>query len=470
MLRLISSAALLFASAAHAFCGFYVSSADADLFHDATMVVLMRDGTRTVLSMQNNYRGPPEDFALVIPVPVVLKKEMVKTLPKTAFERLDTIASPRLVEEYAPGLCPPVARYSAGAMPNDDSPVRKMPRDLGVKVEAKFEVGEYEIVVLSAKDALGLDIWLKENKYKIPANAEPLLKPYVQNNWKFFVARVNIRKVTFTDGKAVLSPLRFFYDSEKFELPVRLGLVNSSGEQDLIVHIIAKSRFELANRKNVFVPSNVQLKPSVQTEFGGFYAELLGRTFKASQGAAITEFAWKGALPPPTVMRGGGIYGVTCDPCPPPSPVDDPLAKYLGADVMPGLKTDEDIAKFASAATVTRLHLRYTAESLTDDLVFKAAEPIAGGIPEVPKTAPAKENRFQGRYIVSKPFDVSQCDRYDMANQGFVPVGSSLAGAAGKQAASQKLSAAFESYLREGIVELDIKALPEVKKAPVKTK
>ena len=78
MLRLVSTAALLFASAAHAFCGFYVSSAGADLFNDATMVVLMRDGTRTVLSMQNNSRGPTEDFALVIPVPVILKKENVK--------------------------------------------------------------------------------------------------------------------------------------------------------------------------------------------------------------------------------------------------------------------------------------------------------------------------------------------------------------------------------------------------------
>ena len=46
------------------------------------MVVLMRDGTRTVLSMQNNYQGPPEDFAMVVPVPVVLQKENVKTLPR----------------------------------------------------------------------------------------------------------------------------------------------------------------------------------------------------------------------------------------------------------------------------------------------------------------------------------------------------------------------------------------------------
>ncbi|HSN99193.1 MAG TPA: hypothetical protein VLS89_12950, partial [Candidatus Nanopelagicales bacterium] len=55
-LALSSLAAALSATApAEAFCGFYVAGADAKLFNNATMVVLMREGTRTVLSMQNNY-------------------------------------------------------------------------------------------------------------------------------------------------------------------------------------------------------------------------------------------------------------------------------------------------------------------------------------------------------------------------------------------------------------------------------
>ncbi|MFT3711446.1 MAG: DUF2330 domain-containing protein [Archangium sp.] len=464
MNKLMAAVTLLTAFAAHAFCGFYVSSAGADLFNDATMVVLMRDGTRTVLSMQNNYRGPASDFALVIPVPVILKKENVKTLPRTVFDRIDTLASPRLVEDYEPGNCPPMpVPTMAPTVEMSAAPTKNMPRDLGVKVEAKFEVGEYEIVILSAKDALGLDIWLKENKYKIPAGAEPLLKPYVQTGWKFFVARVNSKKVTFAaDGSAVLSPLRFHYDSEKFELPVRLGLVNSSGTQDLIVHVIAKSRYELANRKNVFVPSNLQLTPEAKPLFGGIYADLMEKTFAANPGASVTEFAWKGALPPPQVMVGGGIYGVTCDPCPPPSPVDDPLTKYLGADVLPGVKTDEDIAKFASAATLTRLHLRYTKDSLTDDLVFTAADPMAGGIPEQPKTGPAKDNRFQGRYVITYPFDVNQCYRYyggGAAPGNFAPMGNtSLAGEGGSGAAKAKLEKPLASYLRSDVPELNVKA------------
>ena len=457
-MKLLFVVVALLSTAAHAFCGFYVSSAGAEMFNDASMVVLMRDGTRTVLSMQNNYRGPPSDFALVIPVPVILKKENVKTLARDVFTRIDTIASPRLVEDFEQGACPPMAvpapvQYSARGGG------RNLPKDLGVKVEAKFEVGEYEIVVLSAKDALGLDIWLKENKYKIPANAEPLLQPYVQNGWKFFVARVNVKKVTFVDGQAVLSPLRFFYDAEKFELPVRLGLVNSSGTQDLIVHIIGKTRFEVANRKNVLVPTNVQLTTEAEPVFGGFYAALLARTFDKNAGAAVTEFAWEGALPPPKVEVGGGIYGVTCDPCPPPSPVDDALTRTLGADSIPGLKTDEDIAKFAKRATLTRLHLRYTKDSLTDDLVFTAADPVAGGVPEVAKAGPAKTNRFQGRYIVKKPFDVTMCYRGFGASQGaYTPASSGLAGTGGVQAKATKLPAAFETYLRSDIAELGVQA------------
>mgnify|MGYP001390884709 CR=1 FL=1 len=464
----LCTAGLTLPSAADAFCGFYVSSAGADLFNDATMVVLMRDGTRTVLSMQNNYRGPTDDFALVIPVPVVLKKDMVKTLPKNVFTRIDSLSSPRLVEYYEEGDCgppppmPPSVQYSSGG--------GGMPRKLGVTIEAKFEVGEYEILILSAKEALGLETWLKENKYKIPESAAPLLAPYVQNNWKFFVAKVNAKKVTFVDGQAVLSPLRFHYDAEKFELPVRLGLVNSSGTQDLIVHVIAKQRYELANRPNVLVPTNVNLTPAAQGEFGPFYAALMEKTFAKNPEAAITEFAWKGAMPPPQTMSQMGIYGVTCDPCPPPEPVDDPLTRYLGADVMPGVKTDEDVAKFARETTLTRLHLRYGKDAAKDDLVLRITDPIVGGVPEKPTPGAGPDNRFQGRYIVRKPFDIRSCNMGGGSKGPPMPTMLPGLGFQNTPAskASPKLSAAFESFLKSDVAELGLKAPAAPKKTAPK--
>jgi hypothetical protein len=100
--------------AAHAFCGFYVGGSGQKLFNDATQVALMRDGTRTILAMQNDYRGPLEDFAMVVPVPVVLKPTDVKVLDPAVFQRLDSLGSPRLVEYWEQDPCPPPEPASIG--------------------------------------------------------------------------------------------------------------------------------------------------------------------------------------------------------------------------------------------------------------------------------------------------------------------------------------------------------------------
>jgi hypothetical protein len=62
--RFFAGLAFAFAlqSPAHAFCGFYAGKADASLFNQASQVVLVRDGNRTVLSMQNDYENSPSSY------------------------------------------------------------------------------------------------------------------------------------------------------------------------------------------------------------------------------------------------------------------------------------------------------------------------------------------------------------------------------------------------------------------------
>ncbi|MFO0599098.1 MAG: DUF2330 domain-containing protein [Myxococcaceae bacterium] len=401
MIRTLFAAAVLVASAAQAFCGFYVAGGGAELFNNATQVVLMRDGTKTVLSMQNNYQGPPENFAMVIPVPVVLKKENVKTLPNDIFARVDTLGAPRLVEYWEQDPCyvpPPMPDYMPappGAVQEASVPMPK--KDFGVKIEAQFTVGEYEIVILSAKDALGLEGWLKENKYKIPENAAPLFKPYITGGMKFFVAKVDAKKVTFDkQGMAKLSPLRFNYDSEKFELPIRLGLINAKSQQDLIVNILAKNqRYEVANYPNVTIPTNIDLVPSAKSEFPFFYVSLFDRTLKANPKAVVTEYSWQ---------------ATSCDPCP-TTPLSDQDFATLGADVLPKPKGDVDMYNPANSWTLTRLHARYDKTSLGEDLVFKAAGPIVGGREFLTDGKSLEQgsrqdswNNFQARYAIRYPW------------------------------------------------------------------
>src|SRR5678815_2090327 len=128
-----------------AFCGFYVAGADAKLFNNATMVVMMRDGTRTVLAMQNNYQGPPEKFAMIVPVPVVLQKENVRTLERAVFDHVDQMAAPRLVEYWEQDPCAEAERsFAKGRAMNAPAPMAAAAEakaaDLGVKIEAQFAV------------------------------------------------------------------------------------------------------------------------------------------------------------------------------------------------------------------------------------------------------------------------------------------------------------------------------------------
>ncbi|MEZ4359687.1 MAG: DUF2330 domain-containing protein [Kofleriaceae bacterium] len=457
---LVIAAIALPPRAAEAFCGFYVSGSGAEMFNDATQVVLMRHGTRTVLSMQNGYQGPPKAFAMVVPVPVVLKEKDVKTLPKDVFERVEQMGAPRLVEYWEQDPCAPLyseerRQMALGGMV-DEAILLRPSESLGVKVEAKFAVGEYQIVILSAKDSTGLDTWLRQEKYQIPAGAEPLLRPYVEAGSKFFVAKVDPQKVKFEDGRVALSPLRFHYDSEEFALPIRLGLANSSGTQDLIVSILApEQRYEVANYKNVTVPTNLDVTEEMRERFGEFYAALFDKTLERNPQAVVTEYAWQ---------------ATTCDPCPGPQlgPGD---FQTLGADVL------GKAPQYGYGFVLTRLHARY-GKDVTQDLVFKAASPIAGGrewmaeggqLEIGAKAAP--QNNFQARYAIRHPWKGAvTCDQPvrgrwggpwpEVAQQATQPK------AATKLAFARRGALQLASAVRGGVPELGIAAAGAEPPAP----
>src|SRR6266851_8058544 len=90
---------------AMAFCGFYVGKADAHLYNHASQVVYVHNGNRSVLSIMNDYEGEPSQFALVVPVPVVLGKDQIHIGERELFTHLDAYSSPRLVEYYDPDPC-----------------------------------------------------------------------------------------------------------------------------------------------------------------------------------------------------------------------------------------------------------------------------------------------------------------------------------------------------------------------------
>jgi hypothetical protein len=165
----IGLASLIIVPKAWAFCGFYVAKADASLYNQASQVAIARSGNRTVLTMANDYQGEVQDFAIVVPVPVVLQADQVEVGDPKIIERLDAFSAPRLVEYFDPDPCAPAylprpsapLSMAADAMGESE---RSRGSALGVTIEAQFTVGEYDILILSARESSGLETWLRSTK------------------------------------------------------------------------------------------------------------------------------------------------------------------------------------------------------------------------------------------------------------------------------------------------------------------
>jgi hypothetical protein len=362
---------------AGAFCGFYVAKADAKLFNKSSKVVLARDGTTTAITMASDYEGEPKEFAVVIPVPTFIERKQIGVVEMKTIDHLDAFTAPRLVEYHDDDPCaPPVFAFSGGkrfgAVPA--SVVQRDTRYRGVTVEANYDVGEYDVSILSANESDGLVNWLNDNGYKIPAGAQDVLGSYIKQKMRFFVAKVNLERMTLL-GNGYLRPLQVCYETAKFMLPLRLGTVNANGPQDLIVYALTRSgRVETANYRTVKLPSDVDVPLYVKQEFGPFYKAMFDRAVeRENMRAVFVEYAWDMGW---------------CDPC-----AADPMsnkelvalgARWIGSDDATPFRQGQGANSY-----VTRLHVRYDAKTFPEDLVLLET---------------GDRSNFQGRYVMHHPW------------------------------------------------------------------
>lgn len=370
--------AILIPAAAEAFCGFYVAKADSKLFNKASQVVLARDGNQTTMTMANDYQGEPKDFAVVIPVPTIIKRDAVQVVDKAALDHLDAYSAPRLVEYFDDDPC---VQYEAKEMPPMSggfwswfAPKPKRgdgAKALGVKIEESFTIGEYDILVLSAKESDGLVTWLETNGYKLPPGAGPVLGSYIKQNVKFFVAKVNLAKQQAT-GFTYLRPLRVEFKSPKFMLPIRLGTVNATGPQELFIYTLTKKgRVESTNYRTTKLPSDMEIPLFVRDDFARFYRDTFARAVqRESMRTLFTEYAWDVGW---------------CDPCAADPMTNDELRKF-GAGWLRGQGTGRPEQ---GKLFLTRLHLRYDREHFPEDLVFQET---------------GDTDTFQGKFALRHPW------------------------------------------------------------------
>ena len=208
----------------------------------------------------------------------------------------------------------------------------------------------------------------------MPDGAEPALAGYLAAGMKFFLARVNLEDQSKL-GFSYLRPLQLAFESGDFMLPIRLGMLNAAGPQELFVFLLTRQgRVEAANYRTLAMPTDVEVPLFVESGFGPFYTAMFDAAVaRENMQAVFLEYAWDMSW---------------CDPC-----AADPLAfdelRELGAFWILDQLQPQPRSVVSPEVFVTRLHLRYDDAHFTDDLHFRES---------------SDRSNFQGRYVLRHPW------------------------------------------------------------------
>jgi MYXO-CTERM domain-containing protein len=342
-------------------CPTIATGTPSELSFDTAQVAIARQGNRTTFSVSINPLGEPQDFALVLPVPEILKENEIKTLDPEIFAYFDAYSAPRRVDDAG---CP--VDYDAdgaggdGGGGSDDTG--------GVGVEAEYLIGEYQIVILSAEESGSLGEWLDANGYYLPEGADERLQEYIDIGSYFLAAKV-AEEAAVASGEA-LSPLQVSYDSEAFYIPIRLATLNSPGVQNMVIYALTDlnggGRAGISNYTEFEVPDRcIWLNDA--DDFNAFYDQQFTEAWQE-----LDDAGW-------TVEFAGTYYD--CNPC---------TGVYISPEQVAELGFDES----AGDHHLTRIKMRYTPEQAVQDLML-----YSSGIYEPEVTAFADDNSLNRKCV-----------------------------------------------------------------------
>lgn len=268
-------------------------------YNPASAVVLVRDGRRTVLTIEAAYEGPAVELSMVVPIPSSIDRSAVRTITGTAFRRLDARTAPR-VRHVWPNCRPRRSPMRASATAEgfgsgsgrSESAGVPTPEELGIEIQDEWPVAEYDVTLLGAQESTGLLTFLRQRGLELPERASAMLRGYIETNHRFVLLRADPSRAQRLGDAMMLSPIQIEYDSDQLVVPVRLGTLNSPGEQEVLLYVLSTDgRYVVSNRPNVDAPTDLRMRPSARGSMAELYNSISDEVFRRTPGAAITEYA-----------------------------------------------------------------------------------------------------------------------------------------------------------------------------------
>jgi hypothetical protein len=176
------------------------------------------------------------------------------------------------------------ATGSAGARPSVQGTV---------EIERTASVGNYEVAVLRAKNADGLNAWLSANGLAaLPASAEQTVQNYIREGW-VFAAIVLSRGET---GANTPHPIKISFKTDEPVYPMRLTAV-AGGHTKLELFVIAGKRAACERLETEFCDRFDLSSFSIPTDDYETAEVYSGRSSRVSLGhAAVCDLLWSGCV------------------------------------------------------------------------------------------------------------------------------------------------------------------------------
>ena len=194
---------------AGAFPGFYMGKGSTKRVMHTSHVVVMRKGEMSAVSVQADYDGPLDPFAIVLAVPADVTLERVHTLKRDFVDRVEQMSAPRFHEFWEMDPCEPgpaeqewerkltastESNFLGGSgMGTPTGSEKKVDKELFLKVDTEFKEGEYKFSMLAEGETL--EGWAKSKGFTVPQGAAAAVAPYLGQGMKLLLAEVDDKRI-----------------------------------------------------------------------------------------------------------------------------------------------------------------------------------------------------------------------------------------------------------------------------------
>ncbi len=274
---IIGAALAAWTAAASACGGFFCQNQPVDQTGERIVFTANPDGTITTL-VEIQYFGEAEDFSWILPIPEAIDADDLDVPEGGAdvFTELHQLTDVQIIAPEFPDCADDVMATADVAM--EDS------MESGVEIFASGEVGPFGFDVVGSEDPDALVQWLRDNRYQVTADMEPLIDIYVDQEMAF----VAMRLLDGQDSDSI-EPIEITYGGTEPMIPLRLTAVAAQPNMPIWVWIFGEHRAMSTNFTNMEIATEeISFFP-----FGGNdYTFLVQQRANALDGHAfITEYA-----------------------------------------------------------------------------------------------------------------------------------------------------------------------------------